>query len=218
MISLKQAVSWVAFDSVEGPIPEQVEGMGSQEIYQKEEAAWQELLSALVEGDLVAKGRYSNRQRPQWQVVNPEEAWQGHSPSPKPIAPDAWAAGNLDWRYGQLTLVDGQFIEIEVSKVFMQLIWPLDGNAPVVQGTHGIRRAVTPYLELINAAVDEFWKDGEIIENKKEPIVEWLQKNTDFVKLSQNEAKLMGTFLRHPDKKRGGNTPSSSSSYKGLPT
>ncbi|WP_085440173.1 hypothetical protein [Magnetofaba australis] len=230
LVSLKQAVFWIAFDAYNGPSAEQVRrfkdqaegspeaspgGMSPEQLRVKaEERAWQELREALGQGDLLAKGRFSDQRiRQQWRVINPDEAWEMHAANPTSIPAQHWLEGNVDWRTGTLTFRGGQYIEVAIPEPLLHCLWPdpsLVGaqESPASRwksGKPALRSAPTEHLELINKAVAHFWVDGREPTATKTEIVDWLvQHQADGQPVSDNLAQAIGTMILPLHLRKGG--------------
>lgn len=227
VISLKQAVYWIAFDSISGPTGEQMrsfkeeaERLGSTRLpisaealrTDAEERAWEDLSHALREGDLAARGRFSNRKiRQQWRVANPDEAWEMHGTTPVLVATTLWGEGRGEWREGMLTFAQGQYIDLTVSEFILRCLWSDPSVVPETpssrwQGNRpALRNAPTGYLSLINKAVDTFWIDGNEPTVRKPEIVAWIKGHqVDGQPISENLAQAIGTMILPMRLRKGG--------------
>ena len=163
--------------------------------------AHSELIIALRDGDLHAKGRHSDERRERFSTGFSN--WEYHSGHYVPISPDHWRGGRLDHN-NQLEYRDGQFIDIQVPRFVVLTIWPeLPAEMPAAQSRpDGLY--TTPYLELMQAAIREYGLTATH-QDKKESLVAWfLEQKIDDEPLSKNLADAMATLIRLPQSQRGG--------------
>jgi hypothetical protein len=233
LISLKQAVFWIAFDSYSGPSSdrlrhfqkeaEEISSGSSLPLSRKtpekirmeaEDQAWIELRDALGKGEITAQGCFSDQKiRQQWRVANADEAWEMHSSNPVPVAFNHWLEGNIDWREGILTFERGQYIKICIAETTLLCLWPdpslsMGPDTPKSRwktGKPALRSTPTEHLELINKAVEKFWVDGNEPVATKTEIVSWLmQHQVNNQPLSENLAQTMGTMILPLHLRKGG--------------
>ena len=163
-----------------------------------DERARQELLIALRDGDLHATGRLSTRRLERWRT--PHLGWDLHSGHHNSIAPEQWRGGQMNWCAGALTMSDGQFIDIRVSRFVVLAIWPEQCEAPHPAPTD----YRSPYLELLDRAIAE-WRITEEHQPKKDALQDWFREQTvDGEPISENLAGAMATLVRLPASQRGG--------------
>lgn len=230
MVSLLAATYWIAYDRVEGPTAAHMEDFvrrseasirpdacwlsrsSGQLRAEKEQSACDDLLVTLRDGDLRAIGRLSETQTHSWNARN--GPWGLHSGKHTEIPLEYWVGGQTSIGEGKLTYSSGEYIDIRVPFFFVQTIWPtptLDPAASSAQhiGTIGSQLlpfAPTPYLELLNRAVEQFWRSGSPPTDKKESIVEWLvAQGVGGEPLSRNLAETMATIIRPLEARSGGN-------------
>lgn len=230
MVSLPEAINWITYDQLKGPTaghlehfnrraaesdrpesrwmrrtPAQIQDMA-------EDSAREDLLVALRDGDLRAIGRLSESQTQPWNSRN--GPWGLHSGKYTEIPLEFWIGGQANFRLGKLTYSSGEYIEIRVSLFFLQILWPvpamgIDSSDALVTGTEGgepLPFAPTPYLELLNRAVERFWCAGSPPTDKKEIIVQWLvEQEIGGEPLSRNLAETMATLIRPLEARAGGN-------------
>jgi hypothetical protein len=234
LVSLKQAVFWIAFDSYSGPSSvqlrnfqkeaEEISSVSSSPLSRKtpekirmeaEDQAWTELRNALGKGEMTAQGCFSDQKiRQQWRVANADEAWEMHSNHPVPVVANLWVDGNIEWQAGILTFDHGQYIKVGVFESILHCLWPdpsLTARDPEMpksrwkSGKPALRSTPTEHLELINKAVDKFWIDGREPVASKTDIVEWLMQNqVNGQPLSENLAQAIGTMILPPHLRKGG--------------
>jgi hypothetical protein len=162
-----------------------------------DEEARRELLVALRDGDLHATGRLSTRQTSRWHATS--LGWELHSGHPSHITPEQWRGGQMEWRSGALTMIDGQFIDIRVPRFAVHAIWPKAETAPAALGDY-----TTPYLDLLHRAIAEC-RITEAHQEKKDVLVMWFrQQEVEGEPLSENLANAMATLVRLPASQRGG--------------
>lgn len=225
MVFLSQAVHWIAYDRLEGPSAEHLEQFrikseasvtgphnwmrqSPEAIQDTHEKAFRDDLSiALRDGCLRAEGRLSETLSEPWNSTY--SSWSLHSGKFTPIPVEFWVGGKIDWGKNSLTYREGQYIDVRLPLFFLQAIWPIPQDPPP---TFEIPRggtlpfAPTPYLELLNRAVEKFWASGAPPSEKKEVLVQWLveQKMGD-EQLSRNLAECMATLIRPLEARSGGN-------------
>jgi len=162
-----------------------------------------DVLLALRDGDLIATGRYSSEQNPDWPEQEPK--WIFHSGAPQPINPAEWRSGILSWDKWEgaiLRLKEGEYVDVTVPTFFAQAIWPL--GEPFQKSNSQAENYTTPYLELIKAAIAEF-QITESEQSKKECLVDWFkEQQVEGEPVSDNLAKAMATIMRLPASQRGG--------------
>lgn len=159
--------------------------------------ARRELLIALADGDVHATGRLSTRQAAPWSTMT--SGWELHSGHHAAITPEQWRSGRMEWRWGALTMIDGQFIDIRVPRFVVLAIWPETNAVPAGPG-----RYTTPYLDLLNRAIREC-RLSETRQEKKDVLVMWFRgQEIDGEPVSENLANAMATLVRLPASQRGG--------------
>lgn len=230
VVSLSEAIYWIAYDNLEGPTAAHLEDFNrrAEQSYrpearwlrlspeelrsQVERPAWEDLLVSLRDGDLRAVGRLSETRSQPWDSRN--GLWGLHSGRHTEIPLEFWVGGQIDVKQFKLTYVSGETIDIRVPLFFLQKIWPATVNdetvLPVSKSSLGggkpLQFAPTPYLELLNRAVENFWKSGSPPTDKKESIVQWLvEQEVGGEALSRNLAETMATIIRPMDARAGGN-------------
>ncbi len=224
-VSLHEAMNWIAYDRLEGPAAEHLERfradaekgvVGATSWLRKtaeqiqndfERSAQDDLLVALRDGDLRAEGRLSDSQTQPWSA--PNGPWGLHSGKFSPIPVEFWVGGQTNWRANRLTYHEGEYIEVRLPLFFLQSIWPLPQDPPpafeIPQGGT-LPFAPTPYLELLNRAVEKFWSSGAPPSEKKEVLVQWLmEQKVGEEPLSRNLAECMATMIRPLEARTGGN-------------
>lgn len=230
MVSLSEAVNWIAYDRLEGPSAAHLEDFNrratttdrsqppwlSQSPQQLQEtaerAARDDLLVALRDGDLRATGRLSESQTQPWNARN--GPWGLHSGKHTEIPLEYWAGGQANIGGERLTYVSGEYIDIRVPFFFLQTLWPIpaketNASAAPMAGLDGAKPlpfSPTPYLDLLNRAVERFWPSGSPPTDKKETIVLWLmEQKVGGEDLSRNLAESMATIIRPLEARSGGN-------------
>jgi hypothetical protein len=86
-------------------------------------------------------------------------------------------------------------------------IWPPRSEPEVVPptGPGASARYTTPYLDLMQRAIDEL-RISATSQPKKETVVAWFREQTvDHQPISDNFARHLATFVRLPESQRGGN-------------
>lgn len=225
MVSLSEAIHWIAYDRLEGPTAEHLArfragaekgAVGAAPWLRKtaeqiqenfEKTAHEELLVVLRDDDLRAEGRLSETQTQPWNA--PNGPWGLHSGKLTSIPVEYWVGGHVNWGSSRLTYHKGEYIEVRLPLFFLHAIWPLPEDPPpifeVPQGGT-LPFAPTPYLELLNQAVERFWATGAPPVEKKEILVEWLmEQELGGEKLSRNLAESMATMIRPLEARTGGN-------------
>lgn len=230
MVSLLKAANWIAYDHREGPtvvhledfnrraasstVPEAPWLRQSPNVFRQEceRPAREDLLVALRDGDLRAVGRLSETRSEPWNTRN--GMWSLHSGKHTEIPLECWIGGQADISTGILTYAHGEYIDIQVPLFFIQTIWPIPSNDAGIASvpltgmdvSHALPFAPTPYLELLNRAVEQFWRSGSPPTDKKESIVGWLvTQEVGGEPLSRNLAETMATLIRPLEARAGGN-------------
>jgi hypothetical protein len=163
-----------------------------------QEEAHQELLVALRDGDLHARGRLSTQQIAPWHTAR--SGWRLHSGHHTHITPEQWRGGEMEWAFGTLTMSDGQFIDIRVPRFAVLAIWP-ESRETAQPPTTDYR---SPYLDLLHRAIAE-WEITEDNQPKKESLLDWFREQTiEGEPISENLASAMATLVRLPASQRGG--------------
>ena len=157
-----------------------------------------ELLVALRDGDLHAKGRLSTHREHFYDASS--TGWTLHSGHYEPVAQAHWLAG--EFRRGRLTFLEGEFIDIQLPRFIVRTIWPEpQPESPPVQ--HDVEYS-TPYLDLLRAAIIEF-RISDVHQPKKDNLVDWFRsQKVEGEPLSENLASAMATLVRLPASQRGG--------------
>lgn len=172
---------------------------------ESEARARAELLVALRDGDVQAKGRYSDTPVAPWEEPHPGRRWMLHSGHYSAIPPEAWRSGALNGTAGALTLIDGQFIDIKVPRFMLRAIWP---PAPLREAPGEPPDAghySTPYLDLLHRAIAVNGITADC-QPKKEILIEWFREQVvEGEPLSANLASAMATLVRLPSSQKGGN-------------
>lgn len=167
----------------------------------KSEAA-DELLVALRDGDLLAQGRYTEERPNGWGHAT-SSGFGLHSGYHTSIRPEQWREGK--YLSDRLTARDWEFIDIRMARFLVKAIWP-DYIPEVVRPVAGADAApyTTPYLELMQAAIDRFGITAEM-QGKKECLVDWfLEQQIEGEPVSNKLADAMATLIRLPSAQRGG--------------
>ncbi len=161
--------------------------------------AMEQVLVALRDGDLVAKGRYTE-ERTGW----PQGDFSGfglHSGHHTSIRPEQWREGKF--AHGRLTARDWEFIDIRMPRFMVNAIWPDAAPAPPPDAASA-RGYTTPYLDLMQAAIAKFGITAED-QGKKDCLVDWfLGQEIEGEPISRNLAEAMATLIRLPSAQRGG--------------
>ena len=166
--------------------------------------AWEEIQTALRDGDLHAVGRLSTERAAGWMSEN--DGWRFHSGRHSSIAPEQWRSGQPSARTDALRLLDGHFIDIRLPRFMVLAIWPaIEPEVPRRMPdpeTGDIYR--TPYLELLERGIAENHISLRN-QDKKESLVLWFRKQmVEGEPLSRNLADAMATLIRMPASQRGG--------------
>lgn len=162
------------------------------------------LLLALRDGYVRATGRRSTTRGSC--TAAGTETWRLHATDPFLITTDEWRAGDFDSEQLVLTGPSWQYIQIEVPDFMVKGIWP---DWPECEGTrqkldHSLSPYTTPYLELMQAAIDRFGLTEEN-QSKKENLSDWfLEQPIEGERISRNLADAMATLIRLPSAQRGG--------------
>jgi hypothetical protein len=163
-----------------------------------QEEARHELLVALRDGDLHARGRLSTQQIAPWHTAR--SGWRLHSGHHTHITPEQWRGGEMEWAFGTLTMSDGQFIDIRVPRFAVLAIWSEPRETPQPRATD----YRSPYLDLLHRAIAE-WEITEDNQPKKESLLDWFREQTiEGEPISENLASAMATLVRLPASQRGG--------------
>ena len=166
--------------------------------------AGREIQIALRDGDLLARGRLSTTQSLPWS--HELDGWDLHSGHHSTISPEQWLSGRANMMRGTLTMFDGQFIDIRVSRFMVLAIWQVivPPELPVPTDPSTGKPYTTPYMELLDRAIREL-KITQRDQCKKEWIADWFRKQSiEGEQLSQNLADAMATLIRLPSSQRGG--------------
>jgi len=166
--------------------------------------AGKEIQIALRDGDLLARGRLSTTQALPWS--HELGGWDLHSGHHSTISPEQWLSGRANMMRGNLTMVDGQFIDIRVPRFMILAIWPViePPELPTATDPATGKPYKTPYMDLLDRAIREL-KITQRDQCKKELIADWFrQQSIEGEQLSQNLADAMATLIRLPSSQRGG--------------
>ena len=170
-----------------------------------ERKAREDLLIALRDGDLHAKGRHSDTPAAPWELPHRGRRWMLHSGHFSPIPPEAWRAGDVDWPAGTLTLAEGQFIDIRLPRFMLDAIWSGTSRYTEADGPLAEERYTTPYLDLLRRAIPAHRITADR-QPKKEVLVEWFREQVvEGEAISANLASAMATLVRLPSSRKGGN-------------
>ena len=167
-------------------------------------AAWKaeagnELLVALRDGDLITQGRYTE-ERTGWPAGDCS-GFGLHSGYHTGIRPEQWREGRF--AHGRLTARDWEFIDIRMPRFMVKAIWP-DAAATPKPDAASAPAYTTPYLDLMQAAIERFAITAERQE-KKDCLVDWfLGQEIEGEPISRNLAEAMATLIRLPSAQRGG--------------
>ena len=161
-----------------------------------------ELLVALRDGDLLARGRYTEERTHGWGHGG-SSGFGLHSGYHTSIRPEQWREGK--WSLGALTARDWEFIDVRIPRVLVKAIWP-DFVPERVSNSASADAApyTTPYLELMQAAIAHF---GITVtsQEKKDCLVDWfLKQKIEDEPISKHLADAMATLVRLPSAQRGG--------------
>jgi hypothetical protein len=162
-----------------------------------------ELLVALRDGDLIAKGRYTEDRTHGWGHGGNSTGFGLHSGYHTSIRPEQWREGKCS--FGRLTARDWEFIDIRMPRFLVRAIWP-DYFPETVRPMQDAENVIytTPYLELMQAAIAHFGiSPGN--QGKKECLMDWfLEQEIEGERLSNKLADAMATLIRLPFAQRGG--------------
>ncbi len=159
-----------------------------------------ELLVALRDGDLIARGRYTE-ERTQWRAHDHSSVFGLHSGYHTSIRPEQWREGK--YLTGRLTALNWEFIDIRIQRFMVKAIWP-DVVPEAVRPDASVTAYTTPYLELMQAAIEHFGISTQNQE-KKECLLDWfLEQQIEGEPVSKNLADAMATLIRLPAAQRGG--------------
>lgn len=162
-----------------------------------------ELLVALRDGDLIAKGRYTEERTHGWGHGGNSTGFGLHSGYHTSIRPEQWREGKCS--FGRLTARDWEFIEIGMPRFLVKAIWP-DYVPEAIRPTAGAVAVpyTTPYLDLMQAAIARFGITAED-QGKKDYLVDWfLTQEIEGEPVSNKLADAMATLIRLPSAQRGG--------------
>lgn len=161
--------------------------------------ASEQLMIALRDGDLHARGRYSEARTNRWNSAGREFGM--HSGYHTPVSPAHWLEG--EYRNGALTSMNWEFIDIRMPRFMVLAIWPPQ-VAPATEQAAEAFAYTTPYLELMRQAIEHFGI-CEANQEKKELLVDWFQRQEiDGELVSGKLADAMATLVRLPASQRGG--------------
>jgi hypothetical protein len=111
-----------------------------------------ELLVALRDGDLLARGRFTEERTHGWGNGGSSSGFGLHSGYHSSIRPEQWREGKCS--FGRLTARDWEFIDIRVARFLVKAIWP-DYIPETVRPAQGAADVIytTPYLELVQEPI-----------------------------------------------------------------
>jgi len=159
-----------------------------------------ELLVGLRDGDLIAQGRYTEERTP-WHRHDYSSVFGLHSGYHTSIRPEQWREGK--YLTGRLTALNWEFIDIRMQRFMVKAIWP-DVVPEALRPDASGAAYTTPYLELMQAAIEHFRLSAEN-QGKKECLLDWfLEQQIAGEPVSKNLADAMATLIRLPAAQRGG--------------
>jgi hypothetical protein len=162
-----------------------------------------ELLVALRDGDLLARGRFTEERTHGWGNGGSSSGFGLHTGYHSSIRPEQWREGKCS--FGRLTARDWEFIDIRVARFLVKAIWP-DYIPETVRPAQGAADVIytTPYLELMQEAIRRFGLTMNSQE-KKEVLSDWFKNQlVEGERVSSKLADAMGTLIRLPSAQRGG--------------
>ena len=162
-----------------------------------------EVLVALRDGDLIAKGRYTEERTHGWGHGGNSTGFGLHSGYHTSIRPEQWREGKCS--FGRLTARDWEFIEIRMPRFLVKAIWPDYVPDPVRSASCSDDKPyTTAYLQLMQEAIRRFGLT-EHNQEKKEVLTDWFRSQwVEGDQVSSNLADSMGTLVRLPSAQRGG--------------
>ena len=139
---------------------------------------------------------------------NGRTAWGGagtgfglHSGYHTSISPEQWREAR--YLNDKLTAMHWEFIDIRVPRFMVLAIWPAY-VPPSMPKSVDAPAYTTPYLALMQEAIEHFGLSEERQE-KKDSLFEWfLTQEVDGEPVSRNLADAMATLIRLPCSQRGG--------------
>lgn len=171
-------------------------------------AAWKaeaetELLVALRDGDLIARGRYTEERTHGWGQGGASSGFGLHSGYHTSIRPEQWREGK--YLMGRLTALNWEFIDIRLPRFMVKAIWPDYVPEPTQSAKGALNNPyTTPYLALMQAAILQFGLTAEN-QGKKECLMDWfLEQQVEGEPVSNKLADAMATLVRLPSAQRGG--------------
>lgn len=162
------------------------------------------LLLALRDGYVRAIGRRSTIRKAVSEDTG--EIWRLHASDPTLITTDEWRSGEFDADRFVLTGSSWQYIQVEVPDFMVKAIWPEwpACDAPSPHEEQSASAYTTPYLQLMQEAIEHFGLTGEN-QSKKENLSDWFfEKRIEGESISRNIANSMATLIRLPTAQRGG--------------
>lgn len=162
-----------------------------------------ELLVALRDGDLIAKGRYTEERTHGWGGHGNSTGFGLHSGHHTSVRPEEWREGK--YLMGRLTGLTWEFIDIRMPRFMVTTIWPeFVPEAPRPAQSDRTAPYTTPYLDLMQAAIAHFGITDEN-QGKKDCLTDWfLTQQIEGEPVSRNLADAMATLIRLPSAQRGG--------------
>lgn len=162
-----------------------------------------ELLVALRDGDLIAKGRYTEERTHGWGSHDNSTGFGLHSGHHTSVRPEEWREGK--YLMGRLTGLSWEFIDICIPRFMIRAIWPEfapEATRPAQNGPQD--PYTTPYLDLMQSAIAHFEITAES-QSKKDCLTDWfLTQQVEGEPVSRNLADAMATLIRLPSAQRGG--------------
>jgi len=163
--------------------------------------AQEQLLIALRDGDLHARGRYTEERTHGWGQGGNGTGFGLHSGYHGSIRPEQWREGKF--LNGKLTAMLWEFIDIRIPRFMVRAIWP-EFVAPAAPVAMPDEPYTTPYLDLMQTAIARFGISAQSQE-KKECLSDWfVEQRVEGEPLSRNLADAMATLVRLPSAQRGG--------------
>ena len=148
-VTLKEALDWIAFNDFAGPpmtneeavakISGDVDNVEVLEIeyfmrYQSLNAAEDDLFAALRDGDIRARGRFSNTyanalHESEWQ----EQDFEGHSSARDDIPTEFWWREGMAWEANRVKSPHGEYVDIILDRKAVLSLWPLEDTEAEVR-------------------------------------------------------------------------------------
>jgi hypothetical protein len=128
--TLEEAMHWIAYDNFEGVLPDTIDPEGFYFVTEtsfRVRKSQEELLSALREGEIIARGRFSeaaDKQHDDWrQKVYKEHLW-----SRTEIPPQWWMECEVNWCENSAMFSTGESRDVVVPVESVLRIWPSQDN------------------------------------------------------------------------------------------